>query len=106
MTNVLQEAGQIVQGVRYDEHGHPGPNLERAALMWSAILKAEVTAEEVALCMIAYKLVRASSGTRPHKDNLIDIAGYARTIEMLWERNAHESETSTGAEAGTTRDWR
>jgi len=50
--------------------------------MWQAAFGWDVDAEKVALAMILFKLSRAVHGH--HRDNLVDIAGYARVIEMVW----------------------
>jgi len=55
--------------------------------MWTGILRSklvpdqQVTATDIPLCMIAIKLARQSH--RHKRDNLIDIAGYARTAAMV-----------------------
>lgn len=84
--SVLNDAQQAVAVDRQLEHGDPVPNLERTAQMWSAILGVQVDAQQVALCMISHKVIRASVKGSMHRDNLIDICGYARIIEMMWDR--------------------
>jgi precorrin-4 methylase len=69
-----------------DDYGHPIHDFTRTASMWSTILGVEVTAPQVAICMI---LVKVSRETHKHKrDNLVDIAGYARTLEMVYEHGS------------------
>ena len=81
--NILEEANEITGGERNDSYGHPRTDFDRTAAFWSAIFGFPVTAEQVALCMIALKLSRE---VHKHKrDNLVDIAGYSRTREMLGE---------------------
>lgn len=81
---VLDEATQLTDRTRKDVYAHPSINFERIARMWSVILGVEVTAEQHALCMIAVKLSRLVE-TPGHRDSLIDLAGYARTIELLYD---------------------
>ena len=83
--NILQEADRItsVNGARPSEYGHPRENLELTAALWAPILGVEVTAEQVALCQIQLKVARECF--KPKRDNLTDIAGWARTIERLSE---------------------
>ena len=81
MTSILEEAGRIVHGDRNDAYGHPADNLGRTATIWSVILNHPVTPEQVALCMVAMKISRHVN--QPHRDNLVDAAGYLATIEML-----------------------
>lgn len=78
--NVLAEALGIVTGDRDDAHGHPEPNMRAAAEMWSAILKTEVSTEQVALCMMAFKIARQSNNSG--RDNIVDIAGYCWVLEQ------------------------
>jgi len=83
---VLAEAIRITDGARQADYGHPRDDFARTALMWTGILGgklregAEVAAGDVPLCMIAVKLARQSH--RHKRDNLVDIAGYARTAAM------------------------
>jgi hypothetical protein len=86
--NILLEANDLVSGERTEQHGHPGPNLDRIAAMWSAAFEWDVTGEDVALAMILFKVSRAIAGKT--RDNLVDIAGYARTIEMVWESTTNQ----------------
>ena len=85
--SVLDEAKRITSGVRQQDYGHPADDFERAALMWTGILRHKLiagqrlTAEEIPLCMIAVKLARQTH--RHKRDNLVDIAGYARTAAMV-----------------------
>ena len=85
--SVLDEAKRITGGVRHDDYGHPRDDFDRTARMWTGILAdrlrdgAEVTAMDVPLCMIALKLARQVH--RHKRDNLVDIAGYARTASMV-----------------------
>lgn len=84
---ILEEAIRITDGARQSDYGHPRDDFARTALMWTGILagklrpKAEVTAMDVPLCMIAVKLARQAH--RDKRDNLVDIAGYARTAAMV-----------------------
>ena len=85
--SVLDEANRITGGVRHDDYGHPRDDFDRTARMWTGILAgklrdgAEVTAMDVPLCMIAVKLARQAHCHK--RDNLVDIAGYARTAAMV-----------------------
>ena len=85
--SVLDEAKRITGGVRHDDYGHPCDDFDRTARMWTGILAdklrdgAEVAAMDVPLCMIAVKLARQAH--RHKRDNLVDIAGYARTVAMV-----------------------
>lgn len=82
--SVLAEAAQLTNRTRKDVYAHPSINFDRIARLWSVILGCDVTPEQHALCMIAVKISRLVE-TPGHRDSLVDIAGYARTIELLAE---------------------
>ena len=89
VASILDTAKRITGGERQEDYGHPADDLERAAQMWTAILgkklqpQEKVTAGDIPLCMIAVKLARQVHHYR--RDNLVDIAGYARTAAMVAE---------------------
>lgn len=92
--NILEEANSLVHGDRQAAYGHPIDDFSRTAKMWSAILGAPVTPEQVGLCMCAVKISRQCN--RPKRDNMVDLAGYAATVEMVLEeqhRLATDAET-------------
>lgn len=84
--SILDEAKRITAGARNSDYGHPADDFGRTARLWTGILKAklregaEIAATDVPLCMIAVKLARQAH--RHKRDNLVDIAGYARTAAM------------------------
>ena len=85
--SILDEAKRITTTTRHGDYGHPADDFARTARMWSGILAnklrddEQVTAMDVPLCMIAVKLARQAH--RHKRDNLVDIAGYARTAAMV-----------------------
>jgi len=84
---VLDEAARLTSGARHGDYGHPRDDFARTARMWSGVLAsklrpgAEIDAMDVPLCMIAVKLARQAH--RHKRDNLVDVAGYARTAAMV-----------------------
>lgn len=78
---ILEEAARITSADRRIEYGPVSESFQTTANLWSAILKRPVTAEQVVLMMIALKIARQMAGYK--RDSLVDIAGYARTGEML-----------------------
>jgi hypothetical protein len=64
--------------------------------MWAATFGWDVTGEDVALAMVLFKVARAKAGHT--RDNLVDIAGYARVIEMLWDYPTMHVRTDQGIE--------
>lgn len=81
---ILEEASRLVDGPRGQNYGHPAEDFGRTAQIVSAILGVEVSAHQIPLLMMAVKLSRHTN--KPKRDNMVDIAGYARTAEMVAER--------------------
>ena len=79
--DLCDEALQIVGIDRRAEYGDVEESFDAIALLWSGILGRETTGREVALCMMALKLVRES---HLHKrDNLVDLIGYTLCLNEL-----------------------
>lgn len=97
--NNADKAVSLVLGNRNDDYGHPGEDFRGVALMWSGLLAAklapgaQVTAEDVALLMVALKLRRHAH--RPKEDNLVDAHGYLLCLEWI-ERNQRPAPMSEG----------
>lgn len=91
---ILEEAQRLTHGERQASYGHPIDDFSRTAAMWQAILGCPVTAEQVAMCMIAIKLSRLCHTMR--RDSVVDVAGYANTMQMIADererRNADETD--------------
>lgn len=89
MPSILVEADEIAGEDRSRDYGHPKQNHERIAAIWNVQLgdklKQPIEAREVALLMIGLKLAREAN--TPKRDNLIDIAGYVKCVEMIDEAN-------------------
>jgi len=74
---LLNAAHTIVQrGLIY---GDAASNMATTARLWSVVLGVEVTAPQVALCMIQLKVARLLV-TPSHNDSTVDIAGYAAVL--------------------------
>lgn len=88
--SVLEEALGIVNGARRNAYGHPENNFGRIAGLWNAYLNGKpagplpITQIDVSLLMVLMKVARLIE-TPTHRDSAVDIAGYAATLEMLWE---------------------
>ena len=78
---ILQEAQRIVYNDRSESYGHPSINFKRIADLWSVIFEHPVTPEQVAWAMIATKMARDMQVKK--RDNLVDTAGYAATLERM-----------------------
>lgn len=84
LEGIEQEAKRLVYGDRAKTYGHPRGDFDRVAKMWSAILDCEVTAEQVAIMMVAFKLARLTQ-TPGHHDSQVDTIGYMLCLSRLQE---------------------
>lgn len=88
--SVLEEAQTIIYGDREKTYGHPAKNLKTIANMWNAYLNNmddanfSVTAKDVAAMMMLVKVARFANDPS-HRDNLVDVCGYAALIERCDE---------------------
>lgn len=82
---ILEEAQRLVYGPRQGAYGHPIDDFGRTGRLWGALLglDRDVTAEEVALCMVAVKLSREVN--KPARDNRVDGAGYLAALQLVTE---------------------
>ena len=83
--SILAEADNIAGEDRSRDYGHPLVNHQRIAGIWNiqlaGILTAPITPRQVALMMIGVKLAREVN--TPKRDNLLDIAGYVKCIDII-----------------------
>jgi hypothetical protein len=56
--DILKTALDLTTGDRRDAYGDPFVNHKRIADIWSVILDQEVSAQQVALCMVGVKIAR------------------------------------------------
>ena len=88
--SVLEEAQTIIYGDREKTYGHPAKNLKTIANMWNAYMNNmddanfSVTAKDVAAMMMLVKVARFANDPS-HRDNLVDVCGYAALIERCDE---------------------
>ena len=71
----LEQAIKIVRGPRERDYGDKVTNHENIAKLWSAFLDHEISAHNVAICMMLVKVARLKH--RPTEDCYLDMAGYA-----------------------------
>lgn len=95
---VLEEANRLIYGARQASYGHPFDDFSKTGQIWGAILSdwrksdnPNVPPELVALCQIGVKISREVNATK--RDNVVDIAGYAGTLQMVRERQAAPPKT-------------
>ncbi len=86
--NILEEAHRLTSGARNDDYGHPRADFTAVAEAFNAYLRKKypdcniaLEAEDVPMFQICVKMMRQAE--RPKRDNLVDIAGYARCAEMV-----------------------
>lgn len=82
---ICQEAQRLTHNDRNQDYGSPLDNFEHTASLWSAQLvgklSSPLTAEEVGILMILFKVSRAAHKLK--RDTIVDIAGYANCIGMV-----------------------
>ena len=86
--SVLKEANAFIYGDREKTYGHPAKNLQAIATMWDVYINNtnsdKITAKDVAAMMMLVKVARFANDPT-HRDNLVDICGYAALIERCDE---------------------
>ena len=96
--SVLKEANAIIYGDREKTYGHPSKNLRTIATMWNSYLVAcgamqedggLIDEKDVAALMMLVKVARFANDPT-HRDNLVDICGYAALIERCDEQPKKE----------------
>ena len=83
--NILEEANKITSEDRHNDYGGPVENFALVAKYWSVYKGIEFKPEDVGMFNILQKIAREQFKNK--RDNLIDIAGYARTLEMIQKNN-------------------
>jgi hypothetical protein len=87
---ILEEAARVVDGRRGDDYGHPRVNHARTAAFWSVYLRQPITPEQVCMLNVLQKVARSMKSIT--RDSLVDIAGYARNVEMIQESQTTEAD--------------
>jgi Domain of unknown function (DUF6378) len=82
---ILEEAAKLTSEDRHQDYGDPDIENQKIAVGWGVIFMEGITADKIPLAMIWLKTVRELN--KHKRDNLVDIAGYARTREMMDEDN-------------------
>ncbi len=96
--NILEEAAELVDGPRQQDYGHPKLNHARLAAAWNgyllgrSLVDAPLDARDICNMMVLLKVMREAH--RPKRDNLVDIAGWARNAEIVSEEHAPISDMS------------
>jgi hypothetical protein len=80
--SILEEAQRLVHGARQADYGHPLDDFGKVTRMAHALWgRGPQSAEEHALYMCLVKIARQVE--KPKRDNLVDLAGYAATAQMI-----------------------
>lgn len=95
--SILTEAEALIHGDRRDDYGGPLESFTRVAELWTPILGWDITAEQVALCLIQLKVARYVNGAQ--RDSLVDIAGYAGCLELIEREREMQAPFTTGEAA-------
>lgn len=97
LVDILDEAKELTSGARQQAYDHPHPNHSRIAGLWNAYDQAKPESRrgfdgpgDVVAKMILLKLARHVF--RAKRDNLVDIAGYARCMAMIDDFNTNREE--------------
>ena len=91
---ILAAAEECVNGDRNQKYGAPEDNFSLIAALWSAYLKCDIGAEDVASMMIMLKIARAAGSFYEDEDSWVDIAGYAACGGEIATRNLHDNDGS------------
>ena len=81
----LDRATKIVTGQRQHDYGNKYENHKNISDLWSAYLDKEVSAHDVAICMLLVKVARLKHRTT--EDCYIDMPGYAAIAGEINDRN-------------------
>lgn len=101
--SILQEAERIINGDRAEQYGDPNVMFERIAEFWTSYLypfTEALTPVDVANMMVLLKISRSKAAVdrgEYHRDDHVDIAGYAGLTEKLGEH--------TYIKTGEPRQW-
>ncbi len=102
--SILVEAEKIVGSDRQLQYGHPSNDFARTADMWTGLFRDKLAKhnifypEDVAKAQICLKLSREMNLHK--RDNLVDIAGYAKCLEMIWDKRNRQWEDNFFTEMG------
>lgn len=91
---ILQEAQSLVYGARNADYGHPADDFAAVAKAFNAYIEKKynivgpLEATDVPIFQMIVKIMREAN--KPKRDNLVDIAGYAATLEMVHDAQGRD----------------
>lgn len=74
-STALSTAEGLINGPRAKDYGDASENFQRIADLWKPILKTDVTAAQVGLCLTQLKIARLIQSPN-HQDSWVDAIGY------------------------------
>lgn len=104
--DILETAKEIVTSDRNKQYGEPEDNFDTIASLWNAYLVGKhsdgtvITAKDVALMMVLFKVGRILTSTTVKEDSYIDAAGYiacAAECAAIEEESLAKSEKTVEA---------
>lgn len=98
-TKAFDQALQVITDDRGKDYGHPKDTFAKIQIIKAVIASCPHREVREALEEIGVKMVRLTVSPR-HLDSVIDIAGYARTIAMILDKEQEDDvHRNTGAES-------
>ncbi len=82
---ILDQAAVLIACDRHAQYGEAKDNLGLTAYLWSPLADKTLSAHDVAIMNCLQKISRILMGHR-HKDNYVDLAGYAALAGELAEK--------------------
>lgn len=83
MKTISQKAEELVNIDRQNVYGHPFDDFSRVEILTKVIMESDLDPKiKHPLYMIQVKIARLIE-TPDHKDSLVDIPGYATTLDMI-----------------------
>ena len=83
--NILEEANSLTAGDRQDDYGHPAEDFQKVVDMAKGLGLVPETFNVYDHCLYMVLVKLAREVNKPKRDNLVDGAGYFRTLEMCRE---------------------
>jgi hypothetical protein len=83
--SICEIADNLVSSDRQSTYGHPYDNFKDIGRVWGMILNLpDIAPEKVGLMMAGVKIAREKF--LPKRDNLIDLCGYAKTVDLIQDK--------------------
>ena len=92
----LDTAAKIVSGQRQMDYGDKYQNHDNISKLWSGYLDYNISAHDVAICMLLVKVARLKH--RPTTDCYIDMAGYAAIAGEIQDKKDDTDTTISTSE--------